>query len=259
MSYKETLFFIAKCLTISHEATNYTIVKDAIENDSVDWDSVVKVSTEHYVFPALYCNLKRKELLSHVPEDLVEYMQHIADLNKERNLQIKEQALEINKLLKAQNITPIFLKGTGFLLQGFYENIAERMIGDIDFIVSPEEYDTAVTVLKKNEYHNKPSQLENVKLGKHYPRLIHEDKIAAVEVHFRILKEPYDRAFNYEFIKSHTVELSENIRILNYDHQVLHTVFNKQTNDLGYWYKTISLRNCYDLFLLSKKRIHLVL
>ncbi|MDT7833490.1 nucleotidyltransferase family protein [Flavobacteriaceae bacterium S356] len=253
MSYKETLFFIAKCLTISHETANYVIVKNAVEKETVDWDSVVKVSTEHYVFPALYCNLKRKELLSHLPKDLVEYMQHIATLNKDRNLQIKEQALEINKLLKTRGILPVFLKGTGFLLQGFYENIAERMIGDIDFIVSEKDYENAITVLKKNGYGNKAHKLDNVKLGKHYPRLIHKEKIAAVEVHFRILKEPYDEVFNYEFVKNHTVELPENIRILNYDHQVLHTVFNKQANDLGYWYKTISLRNCYDLFLLSKK------
>jgi len=253
MSYKETLFFIAKSLTITHEETNYAIVKNTIESDKVDWDSVVKVSTEHYVFPALYCNLKRKALLSYLPQDLVEYMQHIATLNKERNLQIKKQALEINNLLQAQNISPIFLKGAAFLLQDFYQDIAERMIGDIDFIVSEEEYEAAITVLKNNGYSNKIHKLENVKLGKHYPRMTHDDKIAAVEVHFRILKEPYDSTFNYDFIKQHTVVIHNSIRILSFDHQVLHTIFNKQTNDLGYWFKTISLRNSYDLFLLSKK------
>ena len=253
MSYKETLFFIAKCLTITYEQTNYAIVKNTIESNKVDWDSVVKVSTEHYVFPALYCNLKRKALLSKLPQDLVEYMQHIATLNKERNLQIKKQALEINNLLKTQNISPIFLKGAAFLLQDFYQDIAERMIGDIDFIVSEEEYDATVTVLKNNGYGNKAHKLENVKLGKHYPRMTHENKIAAVEVHFRILKEPYDSAFDYNFVKQHTVTIDDKIRILNFDHQILHTIFNKQTNDLGYWFKTISLRNSYDLFLLSQK------
>lgn len=253
MSYKETLFFIAKCLTISHEETNYTIVKHKIAHNEVDWDSVVKVSTEHYVFPALYCNLKRKDLLSHLPQDLVEYMQHIATLNKERNLQIKKQALEINNLLKAEQISPIFLKGAAFLLQDFYQDIEERMIGDIDFIVSEKEYEKAITVLKKSGYGNNAHKLDNVKLGKHYPRMTHEDYIAAIEVHFRILKEPYDSAFDYNFVKQHTVTIDDKIRILNFDHQILHTIFNKQTNDLGYWFKTISLRNSYDLFLLSKK------
>lgn len=253
MSYKETLFFIAKCLTISYEEINLNIVKELIKHDNIDWESVVTVSTQHYVFPALYGNLKRMDMLSELPKDLVGYMEHISSLNKERNLQIKKQALEINEVLNAQDISPIFLKGTGFLLQDFYDDIADRMIGDIDLIVSPEAYDTTVASLKKNGYNNKSHALENVRLGKHYPRLIHDDKIAAVEVHFRILKEPYDKEFNYEFIKNNVVELPKNIRILNYNNQVLHTAFNKQANDLGYWYKTISLRNCYDLFLLSKK------
>lgn len=253
MSYKEVLFFVAKCLTISHEEKNYHIVKNMISTDAVDWDQVVKVSTEHYVFPALYYNLKHKELLSYLPKDLLGYMEHISGLNKERNLQIIQQALEINTLLKTKNIDPIFLKGTGFLLQDFYENVAERMVGDIDFIVSPEEYDLAIEILKKSGYSHKNHRLENVKLGKHYPRLVHENYIAAVEVHFRMAKSPYDKVFNYNFIKDHTVKTKDEIRIFNADHQVLHTVFNKQTNDLGYWYKTISLRNSYDLFLLSKR------
>lgn len=224
-----------------------------IENKIVDWDEVVKISTEHYVFPALYYNLKRKELLSYLPEDLAAYMRYISDLNEERNLQIRKQALEINNLLKAQNISPIFLKGTGFLLQGFYDSIAERMIGDIDFIIAPEEYEVAIEVLKNNGYNNKARKLDNVKLGKHYPRMTHKDHIAAVEVHFRILKEPYDKTFNFNFVKDHTTEVGGKVKVFNFDNQVLHTIFNKQTNDLGYWYKTISLRNCYDLFLLSKR------
>ena len=45
----------------------------------------MKVSTAHYVFPALYCNLKRANFLKYLPADLVEYMKFITNLNKERN------------------------------------------------------------------------------------------------------------------------------------------------------------------------------
>lgn len=75
-------------------------------------------------------------LLQYLPEELVNYMIHITDLNRERNKQIIKQAKEINSLLLANDITPIFLKGTGNLLEGLYADIAERMVGDIDFIVS---------------------------------------------------------------------------------------------------------------------------
>ena len=60
-------------------------------------------------------------------------MKHITDLNRERNQQTIEQAREIILLLLAYSITPIFLKGTGNLLEGLYEDIAQRMVGDINY------------------------------------------------------------------------------------------------------------------------------
>lgn len=63
MSYKETLFFVAKCLTISLEEKNKKLIENQLQSSAIDWDNVVKVSTSHYVLPALYCNLKRVDFL----------------------------------------------------------------------------------------------------------------------------------------------------------------------------------------------------
>ena len=131
MNYKETLFFIAKCLTISLEAKNKQEIEKQLKSKTIDWDTVVKVSTAHYVFPALYCNLQRANFLDYLPQELVSYMEHITDTNRERNKLITLQANELNNVLLANNIRPIFLKGTGNLLAGIYDDIAERMVGDI--------------------------------------------------------------------------------------------------------------------------------
>ena len=104
-------------------------IEKQLKSTSIDWDAVVKVSTAHYVFPALYCNLKRADFLHYLPEELVSYMEHITDINRERNKQIIVQANELNNVLLANKITPIFLKGTGNLLAGIYDDIAERMVG----------------------------------------------------------------------------------------------------------------------------------
>ena len=136
LNYKETLYFVAKCLTISLEEKNRDEIELILKTTEMDWDAVVKVSTAHYVFPALYCNLKRVDFLKYLPQELVSYMEHITNLNRERNEKIIKQVKDLNSLLLANNITPIFLKGTGNLLVGIYEDIAERMVGDIDFIFS---------------------------------------------------------------------------------------------------------------------------
>ena len=52
----------------------------------------------------------------------------------------------------ANNITPIFLNGAENLLEGLYKDIAERMIGDIDFIISEKES-------KKNNPFIKPESI----------------------------------------------------------------------------------------------------
>jgi hypothetical protein len=140
MNYRETLCFVAKCLTISLESKNKKEIKNQLETASINWDQVVKLSTSHYVFPALYCNLKRADFLKYLPANLVAYMEEITNLNRERNEEIITQAKELNILLLANNITPIFLKGTGNLLAGIYDDVAERMVGDIDFIFSKEDY-----------------------------------------------------------------------------------------------------------------------
>ncbi len=64
-------------------------------------------------FLRIYCNFKRADFLKYLPADLVDYMKHITDLNRDRNTQIIQQAQELNSLLLANNIRPIFLKGTG--------------------------------------------------------------------------------------------------------------------------------------------------
>ena len=69
LNYKETLYFVAKCLTISLEGNNRQEIEKQLKSKSIDWDAVVKVSTAHYVFPALYCNLKRVDFLKYLPQE----------------------------------------------------------------------------------------------------------------------------------------------------------------------------------------------
>ena len=110
MNYKETLYFVAKCLTISLEKKNRDEIEIILKTMDVNWDTVVKVSTGHYVFPALYCNLQRANFLNYLPKELVNYMKYITNLNRERNENIVKQAKELNAMLLANNIKPIFFK-----------------------------------------------------------------------------------------------------------------------------------------------------
>ena len=239
MNYKETLFFIAKCLTISLEDNNRQEIEKQLKSKSIDWDAVVKVSTAHYVFPALYCNLKRVDFLKYLPQDLVSYMEHITDLNSKRNQQILKQAQELNSLLLANNIIPIFLKGTGNLLAGIYDDIGERMVGDIDFIFSKEDYPKAITVLREfgySEVKNKEYYAPDEK--KHYRRLQKETNIAAIEIHSGLLnlKEYiYANEFNYNFVEKDS-QVIKGATVLGYANKLNLSIIANQINDSGFYY-----------------------
>jgi len=249
LNYKEALFFVAKCLTISLEEKNRDEIETILQTIDVDWDTVVKVSTSHYVFPALYCNLKRANFLKYVPKDLLGYMAHITELNRKRNLQIIKQGKELNDLLLANNITPIFLKGTGNLLGGLYDDIAERMVGDIDFIVNKNHIKSLKILLSDSGY-NVNKMMRH--FHRHESRLVNENYIAAVEVHKELLREKYSQEFDYDLIYKEIQEIN-GVMVLSFDHQLALSIFAQQINDFGYDYKNITLRNAYDVFILSKK------
>jgi hypothetical protein len=252
LNYKETLFFIAKCLTISLEDKNRDEIEIILKTTDVDWEAVVKVSTSHFVFPAIYCNFKRADFLEYLPADLVDYMKHITDLNRDRNTQIIQQAQELNSLLLANNIKPIFLKGTGNLLAGLYKDITERMVGDIDFIFSIEDYPKAITILREFGYCEVFKTDNNYPQFKHYQRLKNANNIAAIEIHKELLIEKYANEFNYSFVNQDSQNIN-GFSVLSYANKLNLSIIANQINDSGFYYKTMALRNAYDVFLLSKK------
>jgi len=252
MKNKEALYFVATCLTISLEDKNRRKIEKRLQSETIDWNTVVKISTENLVFPALYCNLKRSDFLQYLPQELVSYMEHITNLNRDRNEKIIAQAKELNSLLLAHSVTPVFLKGTGNLIAGLYEDIAERMVGDIDFIFSKEDYPNAIIVLKEFGYlENEISHYKSLPF-RHHPKLVNKSEIAAIEVHSECLTLKYVNEFNYSYLEKDS-QVINGVTVLSYANKLNLSIIANQINDNGSYYKTIALRNAYDVFLLSKK------
>ena len=252
MSYKDVFYFVAMCLTISQEKKNRQIIEARLKKNDIDWEFVVEVSTGHYVFPAMYCSLKREGFLTYLPQELLNFMEHVANTNRDRNTQIISQAKELNTFLLSQNITPIFIKGTANLLAGLYSDITERMVGDIDFLFSSQDYPRAIQVLKEWGYNylDEPEKLSPE--HRHYPRLIKKDCMAAIEIHSEFLRKSEAHLFNYDTVKS-SIQVKDNVAMLSDGNMLNLSILAGQINDYRYLHRRIALRNAYDVFLLSKK------
>ncbi len=256
MNYSDALFFIGKCLTLGCYPERKEEVQEIVRSGQVEWERVVWVSTGQFVFPALYLQLKRAGLLLELPSDLVEYMEEFASANRERNQQIINEAHEIAALLNEKGISPIFLKGTAHLLEGLYQDIAERMVGDIDFLVGEADMEKAAEILVGTGYEPLAEyNPKNLVITKHYPRLKNDNRTAAVEVHRQILHFPYYQEFDGSILvkSARRLDLPGSVCVLGAEHQVIHNILNVQANDNGYYYAQIFLRQQYDLLLISQK------
>ncbi len=262
MNYKQTLFFVAKCLTLDQHPEKIAAVKTEIHENRINWEEVVKLSSGQFVMPALYLQFKRNGLLPDLPEDLVEYLEDITNKNRARNLAILEQTKEIISLLQPYNITPVFLKGVAHLLEGLYTDIGERMIGDIDFLVPENNMVEAAEILIKNGYtpgiEYKPEMFAALK---HFPRLQNFNQPAAVEIHKELMKGENKKLLHgFEILRDKQPLASyQNLAFIpSIPHQIIHNVFNAQLNDSAHEYCDVLLRQMYDLILLSLKEDVLV-
>jgi hypothetical protein len=239
-------------LTVSLEEKNRDEIELILKTTHVDWDAVVKVSTAHYVFSTIYCNFKIVDFLKHLPTDLVDYMKYITNLNRNRNTQIIQQARELNNLLLDNGVKPIFLKGTGNLLEGLYQDVGERMVGDIDFLFSDKDFLKAIDILKNDNYIKFDKNAEFFSGHRHYPKLVKKENIAAIEIHKEVTIEKYRGEFNSKMINKDVQEIND-LSVLSFENQLSLSVISSQINDYGFDLKNFSLRNAYDVFLLSKK------
>ena len=256
MTYKVALFFIGKCLTLGHCPEKTDEVRKMIRSGSVVWEQVVWVSTDQIVFSALYLQLKRAGLLQDLPTDLVEYMEEFTSLNRERNHLIIDQAYEITELLNNHGITPIFLKGVGHLLDGLYDDIGERQVGDIDILVEEEDMVRAAEILISVGYYPKTEFDPNSwKVQRHYPRLLNENRTGAVEIHRQIFVSSFYETMDNEFIvrNCRMLHIPSKAVVLSNMHQIVYNILNVQINDKGYYYGKVFLRQIYDLLLLSAR------
>jgi hypothetical protein len=254
MNYPEALLFVGKCLTLDRHPGKAGSIQQMIQQESINWEQIVWMTSSHLVLPAFFLNLKRASLLGILPNDLVEYMEYLTRMNRKRNEQILNQMKNISALLNKHSIAPVFLKGAAHLAISLYEDVGERMMGDIDFLVEENELLIAAEILRNEGYvplveYFPPEH----KKAKHYPRMTHPGLPASVEIHRRLINPWHDSKFSASEVMKHKQKLPGEWNAFvpcNRD-LIIHNALNAQINDKAYAYGLVLLRQMYDLLQLS--------
>ena len=91
------------------------------------------------ILPAFLSSIKSKKLINYVPKDLIVYLTELSDLNQKRNIEINNQIKFLTDTLKKHKIEHAFVKGAALLISKPYDVVKNRMIGDIDILVSKKD------------------------------------------------------------------------------------------------------------------------
>lgn len=233
--------------------SNNEQLKKTLSNEVFDWDAIVIEGSKHLVLPAIYCRLKSKQLTHLLPEELDTYLKEITALNKQRNNQIISQINTLSQLLISHKIEHVFLKGTALISGGYYDDNAERMLGDIDILVANDQLDLAFKVLQNNSYYPIEQTLGNDFFEhKHLPRLKTDNYICAVELHRKLFISYKNKALSSSNILL-SKQFINTIAIPSQEHLLLHNILNYQINDYGSLYNSISFRSAYDSLVVLQR------
>ncbi|MGJ5642483.1 nucleotidyltransferase family protein [Formosa sp. S-31] len=248
-STEQTLQHLAKILNFENNAK---ALQKAIQTNEIDWEAVIAFGSNHLVIPTLYSRLCSKGLLKDLPEDLYQYQKYIYDLNLERNKALLQEVHMINNWFNQADIPHVFLKGAAMIASDYYNNIGERMLGDIDVLVPKHLCQKAFDLLLSKGYNYAKTPTINPKYfeDKHLLRLASEAFLGAVEIHFKLLDTDQDILQPQAVLDERILTKNTNIPIPCTKHLLIHNVLNFQVNDLGSYYNFIGLKNVYDTLVL---------
>lgn len=226
MKKSEAVQFLAKVISPFYDEKEF-LKKEILLLNEDDWELVIALANKHQIVTNLLYALKQKELLSLISDKmLLAYLKEIYTLNKRRNENILLQTQKIVELLQKENIETVLLKGTALLAQEYYDNIALRVMLDIDILVEEKSLFKAIDILKKSGY----KEIKKSELffdWHHYNRLYHPQEMTSLELHRYPLSThrlfPKDLKKNIHLIKSKNLE--SYVFTINYEliHIFLHS------------------------------------
>ena len=230
-------------------------ILNGIDPDNINFEKLITLASGHLMLPALFFNIQKKKVFNFFPEDFIEYIKIIFEINKARNKILLSEAKELSELLYKNNIKHIFLKGTALLLSDVFEDIGERMVGDIDFIIQHKDEERVKRVFNKHNYFGSSPErhqsLFKIFKPKHLPRFINENKIIALELHTELLTAEWRHIFNSNKL---ITTFKDNVKTPNKSFLFDHCIYALQLEDQRIFNSHHSHRSIYDIYKLDCKK-----
>lgn len=201
--------------------------------------------------------------LTDVPEPVHGHLLQAAALNEQRNIRIRIETQALIQLCNRLDIVPVLLKSTAQLMQPRVAYLQDRLIGDIDLLISPAQIPVLAAKLLSLGFASDPRGEADSDVLKHYPRLIAPDRIAPIEIHRCLAEVCWAQVLSPDLLRSaqevrHMPLLAELAMpgqpgadlvyaVPALAHRVVHTFIHDQLDNGGWWHARVDLRGVYDV------------
>ena len=174
-----------------------------------DWNYFMNLANEHGVAALVWHNLEKFQLHSGIPEEVVTYLRNTWMISLSRNIFNIESMGEALRVLNADNIKTVILKGLA-LENSVYGSSGLRQMSDIDILINRDECIKARNILISNGYESLPVKSFFHELiigysGKHLPSLIKNG--TSVEIHHELFGEGKNILTKILYDSSYEVEI----------------------------------------------------
>jgi len=228
---------------------------EAIVERSLPWKQFVDFATDQLLAPAVYRAFERHGLSKSAPSVVRRCLRSMYRLNRVRNAEIVSDCIAIAAELNKIGVRPVFFKGSGHLLTGFYDDPAMRIMSDIDILLPENRSGDCIERLISCGYcvdtllrHPKDQTIAV---------LYSPSGGVSVDLHRSLLAYPYDGLLTPDEVIGHAVEHRREgavFAVLSPTHQVLVNVGHAELHhNHSYIYGRLALRALYDTALAARR------
>jgi hypothetical protein len=253
---EQAYYILGRVLSLTRFPERTAGIPPLFPKEKNGWNRIVKTGSDNLILPSFYLALEKNNLLEHLPEDLVIYLKEIFSLNQERNEKILAESRSINRELKEEGISCVFMKGVANIMDNLYHDDGERMLYDIDILVEEEKMVAAAQMLENNGYKSvKEFNPHALSSTMHYPLLVKDGNPAGVEIHRMPTQYLYTKLLSVADVFSEQMSSTRfpEIMVMSNRHKVMHNFIHAQLMHNGHYHAGVSIRNLYDLLLLGQR------
>ncbi|MEJ2114737.1 MAG: nucleotidyltransferase family protein [Gammaproteobacteria bacterium] len=198
---------------------------------SLDWELVASVAGSHSVIQALYPAFVKHELVDQIPDDFLSYIQHLYEINCERNERMKRQLIDAVLVINKLDIKPLLMKGAAQLFLNTFSSVGDRLLIDLDILVPADEIKHICNELIAVGYEIYEDKIHFIDSHHHYPPLIKQDECAMIELHRDLMHREQQHIFptGYAWRKAIDITLpgAAEVKVLTPTYRVFHSFLHR--------------------------------